>query len=114
MMHEMSLAEGVLQIIEDYALRESFRKVNCVRLEIGRLSGVETESLRFCFDAVTRGSVAEGATLEIIEVPGRAWCFRCGKSVEVRDDPAQCPECAGVELQVESGKDMRIKDLLVD
>lgn len=113
-MHEMSLAEGVLQIIEDYAKRERFTKVTAVRLEVGRLAGVEPESLRFCFDAVTRGSLAEGAQLEIIELPGRAWCFRCSKTVDVNSDPGCCPQCGSIELQVEGGRDLRIKDLLVD
>ncbi|CAG0974368.1 Hydrogenase maturation factor HybF [Burkholderiales bacterium] len=113
-MHEMSLAEGVLQVIEDTARREGFGRVKEVRLEIGRLSGVEVESLRFCFDAVTRGSVAAGAALEIIFLPGRAWCFPCGKAVEVATELATCPHCGGIELQVQGGDEMRIKDLLVD
>lgn len=113
-MHEMSLAEGVLQVIEDSARREGFQRVKELRLEIGRLSGVEIEALRFCFDAVTRGSMAEGAALEIILLPGRAWCFPCGQAVEIDTDLATCPRCGGIELQVQGGNEMRIKDLLVD
>ncbi len=113
-MHEMSLAEGMLQVIEDHARREGFSRVTQVRLEIGRLSGVEPESLRFCFDAVTRGSLAEGADLEILLAPGRAWCFACAQAVEIAEDIAACPRCGGVELQVQGGNEMRIKDLLVD
>ena len=60
-MHEMSLAEGVLQIVEDAARSQGFSQVTAVRLEIGRLSSVEPEALRFCFDVVVRGSLAEGA-----------------------------------------------------
>ena len=72
-MHEMSLAEGMLQLIEDAARAQSFTKVSVVRLEIGQLSGVEPEAMRFCFDAVTRDGVAQGAQLEIIELPGTGW-----------------------------------------
>ena len=68
----MSLAEGMLQIIEDHAAKAGFARVKTVWLEIGALSGVETEAMRFCFDAVTRGSVADGAALEIVVVPGTA------------------------------------------
>jgi len=60
-MHEMSLAEGVLQLIEDAAREQNFAKVTTVWLEIGQLSGVEVEAMKFCFDAVTRDSVAAGA-----------------------------------------------------
>jgi hydrogenase nickel incorporation protein HypA/HybF len=60
-MHEMSLAERTLQTIEETADKEKYNKVLAVWLEIGQLSGVETQALVLCFDAITRGSVAEGA-----------------------------------------------------
>jgi hypothetical protein len=59
--HEMSIAESVLQIIEDKARADGYARVSAVWLEIGQLAGVETESLRFCFDVVTRDSVARDA-----------------------------------------------------
>ncbi len=71
-MHEMSLAEGVLQLVEETAQRENAQRVKLVVLEIGRLSSVEPEALKFCFEAVTHGSIAQGAALEIIDVPGSA------------------------------------------
>ena len=57
-MHEMSLAEGVLQLVEETAMRENAQRVKLVVLEIGRLSSVEPEALRFCFEAVVDGKVA--------------------------------------------------------
>ena len=111
-MHEMSIAQSVLGIVEETARREGFSRVKEVRLEIGQLAAVETEALRFCFDAVVRGSVAEGAALAIDETPGTAWCFSCSRTVPVaaRGDP--CPRCLGGQLQVNGGTEMRIKELL--
>jgi hydrogenase nickel incorporation protein HypA/HybF len=113
-MHEMSLAEGVLQILEDAAREQSFTRVRTVWLEIGRLSAVEPEAMRFCFDAVTRGSLAEGATLEIIAVPGVGQCLSCGKTVEIaaRYDP--CPSCGGYGIHPTGGTEMKIRELEVD
>jgi hydrogenase nickel incorporation protein HypA/HybF len=113
-MHEMSLAESVLQIIEDAAERERFAKVKAVWLEIGALAGVEPEALRFCFDAVTRGSVAEGATLEIATTPGAAWCMPCSQpvAIETRGDP--CPRCGSFQLQVTGGAELRLRELEVE
>ena len=71
----MSLAEGVLQLMEDAARQQDFAKVTTVWLEIGQLSGVEVEAMKFCFDAVTRDSIADGARLEIISLPGTGWCM---------------------------------------
>ena len=113
-MHEMSLCESIMQIIEDEAQRQGFGRVIRVRLEIGRLSGVEIEAMRFGFDAVTRDSLADGAALEIIELPGTAWCLPCGCEVEVRQRFDACPQCGSYQLQVVSGDQMQIKDLEVE
>jgi len=112
-MHEMSLCEGVMQVIEEHAAQQGFSKVEVVRLEIGDLAGVELESMRFCFDAITRDSIAEGARLEIIEVPGLAWCLPCGKTVMVKQRFDACPVCGSYQLQVTGGDELRIKDLEV-
>ncbi|MEN6586235.1 MAG: hydrogenase maturation nickel metallochaperone HypA [Sulfuricella sp.] len=113
-MHEMSLAESMLQIIEDSARSNQFARVKIVWVEVGQLAGVEPEALRFCFDAVTQNSVAEGAQLEIIETAGEGRCLSCGKSVNLvqRYDP--CPECGGYPVEVTGGTEMRIKELEVD
>lgn len=113
-MHEMSLAEGVLQIIEDHAAKEGFSRVKSVWLEIGALSGVEPEAMRFCFDAVTRGSMAEGAALAIIEAPGSGWCMQCGDTVPLPERYSACPRCGGYQLQVSGGTEMRVKELEVE
>ena len=60
-MHEMSLAEGIRQIVEDAGRAQGFRKVKTVVLEIGQLSSVEPEALAFCFDVVMKDSIADGA-----------------------------------------------------
>ncbi len=112
-MHEMSLAEGALQLIEEAARRDQFNKVSTVWLEIGQLSGVEPEALAFCFDAVARGSVAEGARLEIIATPGQGWCTACAKTVPMTEVFSACPSCGNYPLQVTGGTEMQVKELEV-
>lgn len=113
-MHEMALAEGVLQILEDAARAQSFARVRTVWLEIGRLSSVEPDAMRFCFDAVTRGSLADGARLEIVDVPGSGRCVSCGADVEIaaRYDP--CPRCGEFPVSVTGGTEMRVRELEVE
>lgn len=113
-MHEMALCEGVLGVLEDAARRQGFRRVRVVRLEIGRFAGVEVEALRFCFDAVTRGTLAEGATLEILDLPGRAHCFDCATTVTIDHRLDPCPLCGSGRLAPTGGDEMRIKELEVD
>lgn len=112
-MHEMSLAESVLQLMEDAARRDHFTKVTAVWLEIGQLSGVEPEALLFCFDAVVRDSLAQGARLEIITLPGTGWCMACAKTVPMTEVFGECPQCGGYPLQVTGGTEMRVKELEV-
>lgn len=113
-MHEMSLCESLLTILEEHASSQGFSRVKTVWLEIGKLAAVENDAMRFCFDAVTRGSLAEGARLEIIEIPGQAWCRACGRTVAVAERFAQCPDCGGWQLQLTAGDEMRIKELEVE
>lgn len=113
-MHEMSLAEGVLQIMEDQARVQNFTRVKAVWLDIGELSHVDPQAIAFCFDAVTRGSLAEGAKLEILRTPGRAWCHDCTATVDVKALTDPCPACGGHKLQVTGGDDMRVRELEVD
>jgi hydrogenase nickel incorporation protein HypA/HybF len=110
-MHEMSIAESVLGIVEETARAGGLGRVTEVRLEIVRLAAVEVSALRFCFDAVTRHSLAEGAALEIEEPTGEAWCFACCTTVPLSARLDPCPACGGSRLQVTGGTDMRVKDI---
>jgi hydrogenase nickel incorporation protein HypA/HybF len=113
-MHEMALCEGVLQVLEEYARKQGYTRVKTVWLEIGGLAGVEIEAMRFGFDVVTNGTLAEGAGLEIIELPGKAWCMQCAKTVPVKQRYDACPECGGYPLQVTGGEELRIRELEVE
>ena len=113
-MHEMSLAESVLQIIEDTVRVQPFRRVRSVVLEVGALSAVEPEAMTFCFDAVTRGSLAEGARLEIVAIPGSGWCMHCGKNVTLHERYGLCPECGDARVEITGGTEMRVRDMEVE
>lgn len=113
-MHEMSLCESVVRIIEEQATLHCYSRVKTVRLEIGPLAAVEPEAMRFCFGAATRGTIAENATLDIIETAASAWCFSCGGKVTIEAGYTACPECGSFQLQVTGGDSLRIKELEVD
>jgi hydrogenase nickel incorporation protein HypA/HybF len=110
-MHEMALAESVREIVEQTARGNGARHVSSVRLEIGKLAEVEVASLRFAFDVVMRGSLAESARLDVVETDGTAWCMPCAEPVviERRGDP--CPRCGSWQLQVTGGDRMRVMDM---
>jgi hydrogenase nickel incorporation protein HypA/HybF len=109
----MSLAESMLQIVEHAARSQDFRRVKAVCVEIGRLSCVEPEALRFAFEAVTNGSLAHGARLEIVELAGQGVCLECSAEAELAERHAACPSCGG-HMRVTGGEDMRVRELEVE
>jgi hydrogenase nickel incorporation protein HypA/HybF len=112
-MHELSLAENIMQIIEETALEQKFNRVKTVWLEIGQLACVEQESLRFYFDVVTQDSIAQQAKLEIIEIAGQALCNQCDRNVPIATHYEACPHCGNYALQVIQGDGMQIIELEV-
>ena len=113
-MHEMSLAEGVLQLIEDSAKTHGFSRVKTVWLEIGELAGVEVEAMRFCFDAMVKGTLADGARLEVVATQGQGRCLACGETVPIRLRYDPCPLCGGYPVEPTGGLEMRVKELEVE
>ncbi len=108
-MHELSITASVVETITE---RMGEAKVVRVALEIGKLSGVVVDSVRFCFDLVTAGTTVQGARLEVIEIPGLARCSRCDCEVDMPNLLAICP-CGEIELEVLSGEELRIKEVEV-
>ena len=113
-MHELSLAESVLQIIEDAAHEQKFTRVKTVWLEIGQLACVEQESLPFYFEVVIRDSIAQRAKLVIINIVGQGWCDKCEREVPLASHHDSCPNCGQYGLKVTQGDAMQIKELEVE
>lgn len=113
-MHEMSLAEGILQLVEETARRENAVQVKMVVLEIGQLAAIEEAALRFCFDVVTRNSLAEGSVLEICRVPGSGWCLPCGMTVPLAERFGTCPHCGSPQVQITGGTEMRVREIEIE
>jgi len=112
-MHELSLAGGVLQVIEQTRMRDPFKRVTHLHLEAGALCGVEISALRFALQAVAPGTCLEGAKIDIDEPPGSAWCLPCGQSVEILSRLDSCPLCGSHQLQPTGGTELRVVDMQV-
>ena len=110
----MSLAEGVIELVEETARREHARRVRRVVIEIGRLAAVDPEALRFAFEAVCRGGTAEEAQLEIVEIPGVGWCSACERPVTIMERYDACPDCGGFQVQATGGTEMRVREIEIE
>ncbi|WP_085318039.1 hydrogenase maturation nickel metallochaperone HypA [Derxia lacustris] len=112
-MHEVSLAGGILTIVEDAQAREGFASVTRLTLGVGVLAGVEVRALRFALDGLAPGTVLDGATIVIEEEPARAWCLGCDSSVAIASRLDACPNCGSHRLQPTGGTELRVTDLIV-
>ena len=109
-MHEMAIAEGILNIAFDYAKQNNSSKVNRITLNIGEMSGVEIEALNLSFNVLTKDTIAEGAELVINKIPIVGQCNKCGKEFHVEYYNFFCPECDGV-LILKSGRELQVESL---
>ena len=106
-MHELAIAESV---IEQVVARFGETPVAIVCLEIGELSGVVPDAIRFCFDLATEGTPVAGATLEIVEVAGWCSCRACGAEFHPADRLLLCG-CGSADVAIVAGEELRIRSV---
>jgi hydrogenase nickel incorporation protein HypA/HybF len=106
-MHELGITRNVVAIVGEAA---QGRRVRCVTLEIGKLSGVMGEAVRFCFDIVAQGTPLEGARLEIREIDGRGRCAACGSEFAMPELYTACG-CGARRTQLLAGEELNIKTM---
>ncbi len=111
-MHELSITEGILKIATEAA---AGRPITTIHLVVGELSSIVDDSVQFYFDMLSKGTVAEGASLDFQRRPATIMCWDCGRSSEVRAPlPAACPHCGGTKLQVTGGRELRVESIEVN
>ena len=109
-MHELGITQTIVAIVAEHA---NGAKVQRVSLEIGKLSAIMPDSVRFCFDVCSKGTVLEEANLEIIEIPGLARCRQCGTEIPLEQPFGICT-CGSVELDLIAGQELRIKEMEIE
>lgn len=107
-MHELSIAESVVQIASSHA---NGRRVTKVRMRIGHLRQVVPSALAFGFELVAEGTPVEGAELEMEQVPATGVCRGCGSESQLGEFPLRCRECGGLDLEVTGGEELLVESL---
>ena len=108
-MHEMALTQSVVEAVCEHA---AGRRVSSVRLEVGALCAVVPDAMTFCFDLATEGTSAAGARLDIDVCPARARCRACECEFGLDDPILLCP-CGSADVEVVSGRELRILSMEV-
>ena len=109
-MHELGITRNIVSIVSEAA---KGRRVSLITLEIGKLSGVMTDAVVFCFDVVAKGSPVEGAKLEIREIDGRALCQACGSEFATPTLYTPCP-CGSRRWQRLCGEELNVKTMQLE
>jgi len=108
-MHELSISQGIVESVSD-AVPDG--RVLAVTVEIGRLTGIVPDAVRFCFDECARGTRLEGARLEIVDVLGRGHCSSCQREVDMEELVTPCV-CGNLLLEILRGQELRIRSVEV-
>jgi hydrogenase nickel incorporation protein HypA/HybF len=106
-MHELAITQNIVEIATQHANGARVRRLT---LEIGQLTAVMADSVRFCFDVCAQGTPLEGASLEIIEPPGIGQCRLCSNQLEL-DQPFGICDCGSMQIDIVQGEELTIKEL---
>lgn len=107
-MHELGMCEAVMDTVEK---RAAGRPVRRVRLRIGVLHRVVPESLDQAFSMVATGTVADGAVVDLVNVPIQVTCRDCGHVDETNEAETACRTCGGVSIDLQGGDDLTLESL---
>jgi hydrogenase nickel incorporation protein HypA/HybF len=113
-MHEMSIALSIVEAVEARAVKEGASRVSAIDILIGKLSGIEPESLKFCFSAASKGTIAEDALLALEEREGRGECMDCRQMFPVSFYYAECPGCGSMRIAIVSGEEFQIQSMTIE
>lgn len=110
-MHELGITQNIVAIATEHAQGSKVRRIT---LEIGQLSAIMPDAIRFCFEVCTQGTELAGASLEIIETPGLGSCRQCGANIPLVQPFGTCDRCGSTDLNLIRGQELTIKAMEVE
>ena len=110
----MSIIAGVIDAVVPSAERAGATRVLAITLRIGDMTEVVDEALEFAFEALTEGTLCEGAQLVVNKVHPRSLCFECGSEFNHDRFHRACPHCGSYETRLVAGKELEIESIEVD
>lgn len=112
--HELSLAQGIFEIVQQYVPLEQAPTIRKIQVKVGRMSGVVPESLEFSFSAIVADTPWRTAQLDILHIATVASCSECGAHFEIKELVFHCPHCGSPAVRLISGRDVTVAGIEVD
>lgn len=113
-MHELAITQSMFEIVLKQAEQSKAKKVTKINLVIGELTGVVSDCIQFYMDIISKGTVSEGAKVNVKLVPATVKCLSCGKTFAVKEMEWKCPYCGEINLEVSGGKELFVESIEVD
>ena len=113
-MHELSIAQGIVDQVVAIARKHEATRVSRVTVVVGAMRLVVPEALQLAFEAAAQGTLAEAAELRIVEQTTRATCNHCGRSFEPVIDCYCCPDCGRADARITAGSEIILEALECD
>ena len=112
-MHELPVTEQIIKLAEEHGQKARASKIESIRIVIGERSGIARESIMMYFDIVSKGTLCEGAVLEIESVKSKLSCPSCGTLFERKPMRFDCPSCGADGEPTEIGREFYIDSVTV-
>lgn len=111
-MHELGIISSMVKTIEQIVQEQGLTQVQKLVLEVGELSGVVPRYTEECYPAAVYKTFMQDTVLELETVPGIVRCRTCGREFNAMQQDFHCPQCGGEDLEILSGNDVIIKEIL--
>jgi hydrogenase nickel incorporation protein HypA/HybF len=110
-MHELSVAQEILGIVNQYLSNPLPNTVKSIKVKVGKLSNILPDSLTFCFEALTSQTPLEGTKIEILQIPVKIICINCNKESEIDPPVFACPVCGNNRIKIISGTELQVDEI---
>lgn len=113
-MHELAVTESLLKTASDYASKNNAKKVTCLNLQIGELSGIIDDCVQFYWDMISADSICSQSKLNIEKVPAKFTCLACRNEFVMGDDLTPCPNCGSLDIRISAGDEFLLKSIEIE
>lgn len=112
-MHELSIVMSIIDIADAEARKAQAQAVEEIELEIGALSGVEMQAFNFAWQQAVKETVLAYAVTVVNRIEGRGHCLSCNSVYPMQQLYDACTSCGGHFIDIQQGKELRVKSLVV-
>ena len=113
-MHEYAITQSIIALVLEEAKRAGANKVNTINIIIGEISSIIPESVELYFEPLSNTTLLQGATLNFINVYAELKCNQCGKTYLKKEHGMECPDCRGIGVFTEKGREFYVESIEVD